>query len=73
MTETDTTDIRTRSQYQTRDNESLPRTAEERRWIHVDLRSSVACKWPTNKPGSSGRTGCCSLRDTPRSRNKRAR
>ena len=44
MTETDTTDIRTRSQYQTRDNESLPRTAEERRWIHVYLRSSVAEK-----------------------------
>ena len=56
MTKTDTTDITTRSQYQTRAPESLPRTAEERRWIHVYLRSSVACKWPTNKPGSSRKT-----------------
>ena len=42
MTETDTIDITTRSQYQTRDNESLPRTAEERRWIHVYLRSPAS-------------------------------
>ena len=44
MTETDTTDITTRSQYQTRAPESLPRTAEERRWIHDYLRSSVTDK-----------------------------
>ena len=44
MTETDTTDIRTRSQYQTRAPESLPRATEERRWIHVYLRSPVADK-----------------------------
>ena len=44
MTETDTTDITTRSQLQTRDNESLPRATEEHRWIHDYFRSPVADK-----------------------------
>ena len=44
MTETDTTDIRTRSQYQTRAPESLPRATEERKWIHYCFRSPVADK-----------------------------
>ena len=44
MTETDTPTIRTRSQYQTRAPESLPRATEERRWIHDYLRSPVTDK-----------------------------
>ena len=44
MTETDTIDITTRSQLQTRDNESLPRANEEHRWIHDYFRSPVADK-----------------------------
>ena len=44
MTEPDTTDIRTRSQYQTRAPESLPRATEERKWIHYYFRSPVADK-----------------------------
>ena len=71
MTETDTTDITTRSQYQTRAPESLPRTPRNAGGSTYYLRSPVAERWPTNKPGSSGKTACCSLPDTPRSRNKR--
>ena len=44
MTETDTIDITTRSQLQTRDPESLLPATEERGWIHDYLRSPVAEK-----------------------------
>ena len=44
MTGTDTTDITTRSQYQTRDPECLLPATEERSWIHNYLRSPVAEK-----------------------------
>ena len=44
MTETDTTDIRTRSQYQTRDPESLLPATQERKWIHYRFRNPVADK-----------------------------
>ena len=44
MTETDTTDITTRSQYQTRAPESLLRATQERKWIHYYFRSPVADK-----------------------------
>ena len=44
MTETDTPTIRTRSQYQTRAPESLPRATEERKWIHHYFRSPVTDK-----------------------------
>ena len=44
MTETDTTDITTRSQYQTRDPESLLPATQERKWIHDYFRSPVADK-----------------------------
>ena len=44
MTETDTTDIRTRSQYQTRDPESLLPATQERKWIHYRIRNPVADK-----------------------------
>ena len=44
MTETDTTAIRTRSQYQTRDPESLLPATQQHRWIHDYFRSPVADK-----------------------------
>ena len=44
MTETDTTDITTRSQYQTRDPESLLPATQERNWIHDYFRSPVTDK-----------------------------
>ena len=56
MTETDTTEITTRSQLQTRDNESLPRATEEHRWIHDTSAARLPTRWPTNRPGSSGKT-----------------
>ena len=73
MTETDTIDITTRSQLQTRDpNPSRPPPRNVGGSTFTSA-AQLPDKWPTNKPGSSGKTGCCSLRDTPRSRNKRAR
>ena len=44
MTEPDTTDITTRSQYQTRDPESLLPATQEHRWIHDYFRSPVTDK-----------------------------
>ena len=44
MTKTDTTDITTRSQLQTRDPESLLPATQERKWIHYCFRSPVAEK-----------------------------
>ena len=44
MTETDTIDIRTRSQLQTRAPESLLPATQEHSWIHNYLRSPVADK-----------------------------
>ena len=50
MTETDTTDIRTRSQYQTRDPESLLPATQEHRWIHDYFR------WPVTEKVASKHT-----------------
>ena len=49
MTETDTIDITTRSQYQTRDPECLLPATQQHRWIHDYFRSPVANKVARNQ------------------------